>query len=222
MERVTDMNPAAEGAARKSAEMFFDPMCPWAWMTSRWLLEVEKVRDIDVKWSVMSLAVLNQGRDLRESYQALMEQAWKPVRVVIAAQQAHGDEVVKPLYDALGNRFHPGGVDTRDAQAVERAIAEALQECSLPADLVEAATPVEGDEIDTALRASHQRAIDLVGDEVGTPVVSFEGTAFFGPVVTPAPKGEDAGHLWDGCVLVASTPGFYEIKRTRTAGPDFS
>lgn len=205
-----------------AAEMFFDPMCPWAWMTSRWLMEVEKVRDISMTYSVMSLAVLNEGRDLPESYQALMEQAWKPVRVVIAAQLAHGNEVTKPMYDALGTRFHPGGVDTRDPKAVDAAIAEALADCNLPAELIDKAAPVAGDDIDKALRASHERAISLVGDEVGTPVVSFNGTAFFGPVVTPAPKGEAAGRLWDGCVLVASTPGFYEIKRTRTAGPDFS
>ena len=218
MECVTDLNqnPAS------SAEMFFDPMCPWAWMTSRWLMEVENVRDVTMTWSVMSLAVLNEGRDLPEDYQRLMKQAWKPVRLIIAAQQDHGDEVVKPMYDALGTRFHPGGVNTRDADAVHTALVESLAECNLPAELIEKAEPVSGDEVDVALRASHERALSLVGDEVGTPVVSFNNTAFFGPVVTPAPKGEAAGKLWDGCILVAATPGFYEIKRTRTAGPDFS
>ena len=205
-----------------SAEMFFDPMCPWAWMTSRWLLEVEKVRDVRVTWSVMSLAVLNEGRDLSDSYRQLMTQAWKPVRVIVAAQLAEGLSVTKALYDALGTRFHPGGVDTRNADAVDAAIAEALAECTLPAELIEYAEPVAGDDIDIALRASHERAIKLVGEDVGTPIVRFGNTAFFGPVVTPAPKGEDAGRLWDGSLLVASTPGFYEIKRTRTVGPDFT
>ena len=202
--------------------MFFDPMCPWAWMTSRWLMEVEKVRDVSMTWSIMSLAVLNDGRDLPESYQALMDQAWAPVRLVMAAKTKHGDECVKPLYDAIGTRFHPGGTDTRDPQAVRAVLVEALAECGLPADLIDFAPRNDGDEIDQAVRASHQRGIDLVGDEVGTPVVSFEDTAFFGPVVTPAPKGEAAGKLWDGCLLVAGTPGFYEIKRTRNAAPDFS
>lgn len=202
--------------------MFFDPMCPWAWMTSRWLMEVEKVRDIKVTWSVMSLAVLNDGRDLPDDYRKLMTQAWLPVRLIIAAREAHGEQVVKPLYDAIGTRFHPGGRDSKDADVVRQTLTEALEEVGLPTSLLDAAEPKAGDEVDVALRASHQRAIDLVGDDVGTPVVSFEGTAFFGPVVTPAPKGEAAGRLWDGCLLVAGTEGFYEIKRSRKVGPDFS
>lgn len=208
--------------ATATAEMFFDPMCPWAWMTSRWLMEVEKVRDVTISWNVMSLAVLNDGRDLPEDYRTFLEQAWAPVRVITAARLAHGDGVVKPLYDAMGARFHPGGADARDAAAVRQVIVESLAECDLPADLIDAAERHDGDDVDVALRASHERGISLVGEDVGTPVVSFEGVAFFGPVVTPAPKGEDAGKLWDGCLLVAGTPGFFEIKRTRHAKPDFS
>jgi hypothetical protein len=139
--------------------MWFDPVCPWAWLTSRWLLEVENVRDVRVTWSVMSLALLNEGRHLPPEYQKRMEATWGPVRVIVAAAEAHGDEVVKPLYDAIGGRIHPG------------------------------------------------RRRDL------------DGVAFFGPVVTPAPRAEAAGLLWDGCRLVAATPGFYELKRTRTVGP---
>lgn len=208
--------------AAPTVEMFFDPMCPWAWMTSRWLMEVEKVRDVRVTWRVMSLAVLNEGRDLPDDYQAFLEQAWAPVRLVIAAQQAHGDDVVKPLYDAIGTRFHPGGAEPRDAESVRRVLVESLAECGLEPELVDAATNVPGDDVDVALRTAHKRATDLVGTDVGTPVVAFGGTAFFGPVVTPAPKGADAGRLWDGCLLVAGTPGFYELKRSRDVGPDFS
>lgn len=204
----------SHAASRNAADFWFDPMCPWAWMTSRWMTEVEKVRDLDVRWHVMSLAVLNEGRDLPADYRALMDRAWGPVRVVVAARAAHGDDVVKPLYDALGTRIHPGGRDD-DLEAV---IAEALEEVGLPAELAEAA---HSDAHDDALRASHQQAIDLVGDDVGTPVVAVNGTAFFGPVVTPAPKGEDAGRLWDGAVLVAGTPGFFELKRSRNQGPIF-
>ncbi|MEP6796947.1 MAG: DsbA family protein [Lapillicoccus sp.] len=193
--------------------MWFDPLCPWAWMTSRWLMEVEKIRDVDVTWSVMSLSILNSGRDLPPSYQALMDAAWGPVRVIIAAAEAHGDTVVKPLYDALGTRFHPGA--RKDVDAV---IAESLEEVGLPAALAKAAHQKK---YDAALKRSHKRGISLVGEDVGTPVVSVAGTAFFGPVVTPAPRGEAAGRLWDGTLLVAATPGFYEIKRTRTAGPVF-
>lgn len=208
--------------ANARAQMFFDPMCPWAWMTSRWLMEVEKVRDITVEWHVMSLAVLNEGRDLPEGYRAMLDQAWKPVRVIIAAQAAHADGVVKPLYDAMGTRFHPGGANSRDPEQVREVIAAALAECGLPAELIERADQVADDDVDVALRASHARGIKLVGQDVGTPVVAFGDTTFFGPVVTPAPKGEDAGRLWDGCLLVAGTPGFYELKRTRDANPDFS
>lgn len=199
------------------ADFWFDPQCPWAWMTSRWIEEVTKVRDIEVNWHVMSLAVLNEGRDLDPGYRALIDKAWGAVRVIIAAQELHGREYVKKLYDAIGTRYHPGGrAKDDDHQAV---VKEALEEVGLPADLIKY---YDSDEFDEKLRESHSEGINLVGEDVGTPIVAFEGTAFFGPVITPAPKGEDAGKLWDGCVLVAGTPGFYEMKRTRKAGPDFS
>ncbi len=198
---------------RQPVEMWFDPMCPWAWMTSRWLMQVETVRPVRVTWSVMSLAVLNEGRDLPEQYRALMEHAWGPVRVVIAAQTAHGDKVIKKLYDAMGNRIH-----LQARTDYDQVIAEALAECKLPAELAKAAHQKK---YDAALKRSHKRAISLVGTDVGTPVISVGGVAFFGPVVSPAPKGEAAGRLWDGCVLVAGTPGFFELKRTRSIGPIF-
>lgn len=205
---------SATTPARTTADFWFDPTCPWAWMTSRWMTEVEQVRDVDVRWHVMSLSVLNEGRDLPADYRAAMDRAWGPVRVIIAAQQAHGDDVVKRLYDAMGTRIHPGG----RGKELDAVIAESLAEVGLPAELAEAATT---DAHDEALRASHQGAMDIVGDEVGTPVVAINGTGFFGPVMTPAPKGEDAGRLWDGFVLVTGVPGFYELKRTRTARPQF-
>ncbi|MGA5472611.1 DsbA family protein [Streptomyces arboris] len=212
-------NTPANG--KTPADFWFDPLCPWAWMTSRWILEVEKVRDIDVRWHVMSLAVLNEDKldELPEEYRDLLEnKAWGPVRVVTAAQQLHGDEVVGPLYTALGTRFHNNGEGpTREA------VVGALKDVGLPEDLAEYA---DKDTYDTELRASHNEGIDKVGQEVGTPVIAVPGAdgeqvAFFGPVVTPAPKGEEAAKLWDGTLLVASIPGFYEIKRTRTQGPIF-
>jgi 2-hydroxychromene-2-carboxylate isomerase len=201
-----------------TADFWFDPMCPWAWMTSRWMLEVEKQRPVVVKWHVMSLAVLNEGRDLPEKYAKLMDEAWGPVRVCVAAAQHHGDEVLGALYEALGTRFH-NGEQPRDRATIEAA----LKDAGLPVSLADAMTSTDYDE---ALRASHAEGIGLVGEDVGTPVISVPGptgerVAFFGPVVTPAPRGEAAARLWDGTLLVASTPGFYEIKRTRTAGPSF-
>ena len=198
---------------KAEVQMWFDPGCPWAWMTSRWLMEVEKVRDIDVTWRVMSLSVLNEKRDLPKNYRAFLDASWGPVRVLIAAQEQYGDKVLKPLYDAMGTRIHLKRMRNRDT-----IIAESLEEVGLPADLAKAAHQKK---YDRALRRSHREGIDLVGTDVGTPVIAFGDIAFFGPVVTPAPKGEAAGRLWDGCVLVAGTPGFYELKRTRTQGPIF-
>jgi 2-hydroxychromene-2-carboxylate isomerase len=197
----------------QAVSMWFDPACPWAWMTSRWLMEVEQVRDIEVTWRVMSLSVLNEKRDLPAGYRRLMDKSWGPVRAIIAAQEQFGDAVVKPLYDAMGTRIHLRKMRDRD-----KIIAESLAEVGLPAELAQAAHLKKHDR---ALRRSHREGIDLVGTDVGTPVIALGDIAFFGPVVTPAPKGEAAGRLWDGCLLVAGTPGFYEIKRTRTQGPIF-
>jgi 2-hydroxychromene-2-carboxylate isomerase len=200
-----------------SADFWFDPACPWAWMTSRWMLEVEQVRDVKTTWHVMSLAVLNDGRDeLPENYKSFLTNAWGPVRVLIAAEEAHGNEVLLPLYTALGKRIHIEGRGIVDG--VDGLIREALAEAGLPESLAEAAGT---DRYDDTLKKSHHAGMDQVGMEVGTPVISVEGAAFFGPVVTPAPKGEAAGKLWDGVRLVAGTEGFFEIKRTRDRGPIF-
>ncbi|MER7787971.1 DsbA family protein [Streptomyces sp. NPDC097640] len=207
--------------AKTPADFWFDPLCPWAWMTSRWMLEVEKVRPVEVRWHVMSLAVLNEPKldELPEQYQEMMRgPAWGPVRVCIAAADKHGDEVLGPLYTALGTRFHNQGLERN-----RETIVAALEEVGLPAELADAA---DTDAYDDQLRASHKVGIDLVGQDVGTPVIAVPGSdgeqiAFFGPVVTPAPKGDEAAKLWDGTLMVASIPGFYEIKRTRTVGPIF-
>jgi protein-disulfide isomerase-like protein with CxxC motif len=195
------------------ADFWFDPICPWAWIASRWMLEVEQVRGVQVRWHVMSLSYLNEGRDLPEKYRAVMDESWGPVRVVVAAAAAHGEDVVLPLYTALGTRFHHEG-RPKDRATIE----EALAEVGLPTALADAMDTGEHDE---ALRKSHHAGMDQVGFEVGTPVISVEGVAFFGPVVSPVPRGEAAGLLWDGVRLVAGTDGFFELKRSRTRDPTF-
>jgi protein-disulfide isomerase-like protein with CxxC motif len=194
-------------------DLWVDPLCPWAWMTSRWLLEAGKVRNFDIDFHVMSLAVLNEGRDLPDAYKELLTKGWGPVRVLIAAEERHGNEVLEPLYSAMGTRHHVQG--EKDLDAV---IAGALSDVGLEEDLALAATSTDYDE---SLRKSHHAGMDPVGYDVGTPVIHVGDVAFFGPVVTPAPKGEMAGKLFDGVMMVANVPGFYELKRTRTVGPIF-
>lgn len=205
----------------RPVELFVDPVCPYAWMTSRWLLHAAEVRAVEPTFSVMSLSVLNEGRDLEEGYRRMLDDSWGPARLAIEISRTEGAAAFARWYTAWGERYHVGGQhDDRRAVAVA-----ALDAAGLPAELIEAYAPVPGDAVEEALRASHEGAISRVGEDVGTPVISFgngeDSVAYFGPVVSPAPKGEDAGRLLDALETMSSLPGFYELKRSRTVGPDF-
>jgi protein-disulfide isomerase-like protein with CxxC motif len=195
-------------------ELFVDPICPFAWITSRWLAEVERLRPIDVRLRVMSLSVLNEGRDdIPDFYRELVDRGWASVRVAIAVEQEHGSAALRRFYEAIGQRLHVEGRDNSP-----ELVAEALAAAGLPTEL---AAVGAGDCYDGALRASHAAGMAPVGTEVGTPTLHVHGVdpagpvAFFGPVVTPAPKGDAAVRLWEGVLLVASQPEFFELKRSR-------
>ncbi|MGH9046896.1 MAG: DsbA family protein [Acidimicrobiales bacterium] len=197
-------------------DFWFDPVCPWAWITSRWMLEVEAVRPVKTRWHLMSLAYLNisqhEGKDLSPEYRERMERAWGPIRICAAARAEKGEDAVLALYSALGTRFH------NEQRREPAAVAEAVAEVGLDPSILDAAISTEYDD---AIKASHHEGMDQVGLDVGTPVISVEGNAFFGPVITPIPRGETAGKLFDGVLAVTSTDGFFELKRTRDRRPIF-
>ena len=199
---------------KTEVDIWFDPICPFAWITSRWMLEAAAVREIAPRWNVMSLAYLNKDREVDEAHKEAFAKAWGPVRVLAAVMQQHDNDAVLRLYTAMGTRIH-----LQKEKVSDELIAASLAEAGLPAELLAIA---HDESWDAPMIESHQRAISLVGNDVGTPVVALNGVGFFGPVISPAPKGEEAGRLWDGLAAVMSVPGFFELKRSRTVGPIFS
>ena len=198
---------------RNRADFWFDPLCPWCWITSRWILEVEQVRDISVTWHIMSLAYLNQDKEISDEYREFLTTAWQPVRVLMAAENKYGKEALLPLYTAMGTRIHLEKQD-KDRAMIEAALVDAGLDVGL-------ADAMDDSSYDEAIAKSHHLGMDQVGNEVGTPTIAFEGSAFFGPVLTKAPRGEEAGVLWDASVVIAGYPHFHELKRSRDKDLDF-
>ncbi len=200
-------------------DIWVDPVCPFAWVTSQWLLQVEKVRDVEARFNIMSLAYLNDGREgMSDDYRKMMANSWGPVRVGIAVEQQYGKDGLRAYYLQIGTMRH------NDKRGFSRRSYEtALERAGLDPALAAAA---EDASLDDALRASHHAGMDAVGSDVGTPVIHFprpDGTtsAFFGPVIVKAPTGDEAGRLWDGLSAIATTEGLYELKRTRDRSPEF-
>ena len=196
-------------------DFWFDPLCPFAWITSRTVLEVEKVRDVQVTWHIMSLAYLNEDKDISEDYRAILKDAWQPVRVAMATQEQHGQEKLAALYTAMGTRKHNEGAEKLDRSLIEASLADA----GLPAELADA---MDDSSYDEAIKKSHHAGMDQVGYEVGTPTIAIDGHAFFGPVLTKIARGEEAGKVWDATVTLSAYPDFFELKRSRNRDLDFS
>ncbi|MEU6253707.1 DsbA family protein [Streptomyces sp. NPDC047043] len=205
------------GNAPTRVDFWFDPACPFAWITSRWLLEVERERPLDLRFHAMSLYLHNIGNELPDWYRELVDRSIGPVRVAVAAAEQHGEKVLRDLYTAFGTRIHERKADSADNFAV--VIAESLAELGLAADL---ATAAHDPSYDKAVHRSHEAGVEPEsGGYVGTPTIHVDGTVWFGPVLRAIPRGARAAALFDSFRVLATYPDFFELKRTRTGSLRF-
>lgn len=193
---------------------YFDPICPWCWITSRWLAEeVEPNRDIEIDWRSISLLVRNEDRDMPEEYRAPAEFTFKLLRVAEALRADGRADQVGAYYTEIGTRIH------RD-QDRDFDVADALAAAGIDTSY---ASAFDDPALDAAVRAGTKEAEELAGNDVGTPIVAYEvdgiWKGYFGPVIPEVVRGDAALRLWDGLSLLIETDGFYEIKKTRTVGP---
>jgi hypothetical protein len=196
---------------KTTVDFWFDPACPWAWLTSRWILEVAKVRPVQPYFRIMSLAVLNEENDVPEEYREFIRRGWQATRLCAAVARDYGQQAVADVYTAYGTRRHGRGQEV-DNDFFVGVIADA----GLPAELIDL---IDDPSLDPLVRESHEAGMKLVGDDVGTPIISFNGYATFGPIVSRVPQGEQAGVLWDAVELMSTVPYVYEIKKGRTEDP---
>ena len=198
-------------------EFYWDPICPWCWITSRWMEDVRRQKDIHVTWRFFSLKMFNAERDVSPDLSILHSMGLRALRIAAAVRAKHGNEGVARLYTLMGTSYHH---DQEDIDEPE--VAQAILERGGFAPTL--ATAVEDSDWDKTIETDMARAAAKVGNDVGVPIIVLnggEGPGFFGPVISPAPTGEVAVALWEGLIAVGRTPGFFELKRTREIGPRF-
>ena len=202
---------------KDSVDFYWDPVCPWCWITSRWMVDVGQQKQIQVNWKLFSLKLINKDREVPEDYKILHGIGLKALRVAAAVRREFGNDGVGQIYTVMGARYHHDEGDIDEPSA----LTEILRTCGLPARLSAAA---EDEALDKDIQADMDQAIAKAGTDVGVPQIVLDGgkgPGFFGPVMSPAPTGEDAVKFWDAIIAAGRNPGFFELKRTREVGPVF-
>lgn len=207
-------------------EFFFDPVCPWAWITSRWVEEVQSLRSYDVRWRFISLKLLNANNTAdwySDEYKRWHTMGHEALRIAAHLQATQGNEAVAALYTACGREGHVNQRRDEFAASTEIFMTEVLAKAGLDTSLVRYAFD---DTYDAVIAQETELALTRTGRDVGTPILTFKPGAdnegsFFGPVIARCPRGEEALKLWDAIELLATTPGVAELKRSLRAKPVF-